>query len=100
MKGAKTNSAVNSATNTPSLWENKHLSPEEGIWVGHLASTVGKKAYFPHGTPVFGTSDAASLAEATHFRNHETMSPSHFVFLVLKANGKMSQHFLQVFVSN
>ena len=43
------------------------------------ASTLEKKVCSPHCTLIFGTSVAASLAEATHFRSHETTFSSCFL---------------------
>ena len=47
------------------------------------ASTLEKKVCSPHCTLIFGTSVAASLAEATHFRSHETTFSSCFLCLFL-----------------
>ena len=49
------------------------------------ASTLEKKARSPHGTLIFGTSESA-IAEATHFRSHET--PFSSCFLCVKSSWK------------
>ena len=41
--------------------------------------TLEKKVCSPHWTLIFGTSEAASPAEATHFRSHETTFSSCFL---------------------
>ena len=64
---------------SPSVWKR-----ESGQHTA--ASTLEKKACSPHGTLIFGTSEAALLAEATHFRSNET--PFSFCFLCVKSSWK------------